>query len=162
MRPLAEAPDNFPAEPLRFGIDGPAGRLEAAAAQGPAPQGPPMQPEQAGPHTQPLPGVAMPHAQQQQGYVAQPQAPALPQRRAKVKALAPPEAVAAALTGLPNVIKVQPGPGGTVIVTYSGDDQSLAIVIRAIVMGGVAVAGVEPERNELERIFLEVTKGEVQ
>ena len=26
----------------------------------------------------------------------------------------------------------------------------------------IAVVGVEPERNELERIFLEVTKGEVQ
>ena len=26
----------------------------------------------------------------------------------------------------------------------------------------IAVIGVEPERNDLERIFLEVTKGEVQ
>jgi hypothetical protein len=55
-----------------------------------------------------------------------------------------------------------PGPGGTVVVTYSGDDQTVALVVRAIVMAGVPVAGVEPERNELERIFLEVTKGEVQ
>ena len=35
-------------------------------------------------------------------------------------------------------------------------------VVRAIVMASIPVAGVEPERNELERIFLEVTKGEVQ
>ena len=32
MRPLAEAPENFPAEPLRFALAGPAGRIEAAAA----------------------------------------------------------------------------------------------------------------------------------
>ena len=36
------------------------------------------------------------------------------------------------------------------------------IIVRAVVMAGVPVAGVEPERNELERIFLEVTKGDVQ
>jgi ABC-2 type transport system ATP-binding protein len=57
---------------------------------------------------------------------------------------------------------VTPGPGGIVIVTYAGDDHALAMLVRAIVMAGVPVAGVEPERNELERIFLEVTKGEVQ
>ena len=31
-----------------------------------------------------------------------------------------------------------------------------------MVASNVPVIGVEPERNELERIFLEVTKGEVQ
>ena len=80
----------------------------------------------------------------------------------KLRVLAPGEAVAAALTGLPFVYKVAPGPGGTVVVTYAGDDQTVALIVRAIVMAGVPVAGVEPERNELERIFLEVTKGEVQ
>ena len=34
--------------------------------------------------------------------------------------------------------------------------------MRALVLANVPVVGVEPERNELERIFLEVTKGEVQ
>jgi ABC-2 type transport system ATP-binding protein len=86
----------------------------------------------------------------------------IPKRRAKLKALAPQEAVAATLRVLPNVAAVGPGPGGTMIVTYLGDDQSLAGVVRALVMNGIPVVGVEPERNELERIFLEVTKGEVQ
>ncbi len=86
----------------------------------------------------------------------------IPKRRAKLKVMAPLEAVAATLQVLPNVATVGPGPGGTIIVTYMGDDQSLAGVVRALVMNGIAVVGVEPERNELERIFLEVTKGEVQ
>jgi ABC-2 type transport system ATP-binding protein len=84
------------------------------------------------------------------------------ERRAKLKVLAPGEAVAATLNGMPSVTGVGPGPGGTVIVTYAGDDRVLAGVVRALVMNGVPVVGVEPERNELERIFLEVTKGDVQ
>src|SRR5262249_38747039 len=90
------------------------------------------------------------------------QAPQVPMRSAKIKALAQAETVAASLTGMPHVYKVSPGPGGTVVVTYAGDDQALAYIVRAIVMANIPVAGVEPERNELERIFLEVTKGEVQ
>jgi ABC-2 type transport system ATP-binding protein len=88
--------------------------------------------------------------------------PAQPLKTAKLKVLAPGDAVVAALNGMPCVTRVGPGPGGTVVVTYSGDEQSLATIVRATVMAGVPVVGVEPERNELERIFLEVTKGEVQ
>jgi ABC-2 type transport system ATP-binding protein len=83
-------------------------------------------------------------------------------RSAKFKVLAPGEALAAALTGMPFVFKVSPGPGGTIVVSYGGDDRNLALIVRAIVMAGIPVVGVEPERNELERIFLEVTRGEVQ
>jgi ABC-2 type transport system ATP-binding protein len=88
--------------------------------------------------------------------------PAQPQRIAKLKVLAPGEAVASALAGMPFVFKVGPGPGGTVVVAYAGDERALAAIVKAVVMAGVPVAGVEPERNELERIFLEVTRGEVQ
>ena len=49
-----------------------------------------------------------------------------------------------------------------VLVTYSGDDQVLANIVRVLVMANISVVGIEPERSELERIFLEVTKGEVQ
>ena len=85
-----------------------------------------------------------------------------PTRSVKLKVLAPGEAVAAVLGGIPGVFKVAPGAGGTVVVSYGGDDQLVAAIVRALVMGGIPVVGVEPERNELERIFLEVTKGEVQ
>jgi ABC-2 type transport system ATP-binding protein len=85
-----------------------------------------------------------------------------PTRSVKLKVLAPGEAVAAVLGGIPGVFKVAPGAGGTVVVSYGGDEQLVAAIVRALVMGGIPVVGVEPERNELERIFLEVTKGEVQ
>jgi ABC-2 type transport system ATP-binding protein len=91
-----------------------------------------------------------------------PIAPPVPKRNAKLRVLAPGEAVHAALLGMPGVHRVAPGPGGTVVVTYLGDEQVLALVVRALVMANIPVVGVEPERNELERIFLEVTKGEVQ
>lgn len=92
----------------------------------------------------------------------QPAAPVVPTRTVKLRVLAPGEAVVTALTGMPNVHRVAPGPGQTVLVTYSGDEQMVAYIVRALVMSNVPVSGVEPERNELERIFLEVTKGEVQ
>jgi ABC-2 type transport system ATP-binding protein len=111
-------------------------RLEAAAPPAPSPPSPELPVE------------------------APPTAP--PRRSVKLKVLAPGEAVAAALTGMPNVYKVGPGPAGTVLVTYSGDDYAVAHIVRALVAANLPVIGVEPERNELERIFLEVTKGEVQ
>jgi ABC-2 type transport system ATP-binding protein len=140
-------------------------RLELAQSQ---PVVPPM-PQQPGygPPGGPPPGVPAQYGPPpgQYGYGPPPAAPVPqgpPRRRAKLKVLAPPEAVQATLQPLPNFGGAAPGPGGTIIVTYLGDDQSLAGVVRALVMNGVPVVGVEPERNELERIFLEVTKGEVQ
>ena len=88
--------------------------------------------------------------------------PAAPLRSVKLRVLAPGETVAGALSGLPFVQKVGPGAGGTVVVGYFGDDHALAQIVRALVLQNVPLVGVEPERNELERIFLEVTKGEVQ
>ena len=35
-------------------------------------------------------------------------------------------------------------------------------MVAHLVRNGVGVTGVEQERNELERIFLEVTRGEMQ
>jgi ABC-2 type transport system ATP-binding protein len=98
----------------------------------------------------------------QGGYVPAPALAAPMTRSAKLRVLGPPEAVAAALVGVPGVARVTPAPGGVAIVAYEGDDRALAAIVRVVVMAGVPVAGVEPERNELERIFLEVTRGEVQ
>jgi ABC-2 type transport system ATP-binding protein len=85
-----------------------------------------------------------------------------PTRNVRLRALAPGEAVYAALVSMQGIHTVSPGPGGTVVVKYTGDDQMVAAIVRALVMSNIPVVGVEPERNELERIFLEVTKGEVQ
>ena len=138
-------------------------RLELSQAQAAIPHaeyGPPGGPPPGPPAPSPYGGYAPPPYGYGPPPAPVPQGP--PKRRAKIKALAPAEAVAATLQAMPNCAGVAPGPLGTVIVTYLGDDQSLAGVVRALVMNGVPVVGVEPERNELERIFLEVTKGEVQ
>jgi hypothetical protein len=89
-------------------------------------------------------------------------APALPARSVRIKALAPGEAVYAALVSMQGIQSVSPGPAGAVVVKYAGDEQMVAGIVRALVVANIPVVGVEPERNELERIFLEVTKGEVQ
>jgi ABC-2 type transport system ATP-binding protein len=89
-------------------------------------------------------------------------APPVATRSVRVRALAPADAVYAALVSVPGVRSVSPGPGGTTTVEYEGDDHVVAAMVRALVAASVPVIGVEPERNELERIFLEVTKGEVQ
>jgi ABC-2 type transport system ATP-binding protein len=47
-------------------------------------------------------------------------------------------------------------------VEHQGTDTLVAELVRYLVMQGVPVVGVEPERSELERIFLEVTKGDLQ
>jgi ABC-2 type transport system ATP-binding protein len=86
----------------------------------------------------------------------------LPTRNVRIKALAPGEAVYAALVSMQGIHSVSPGPAGSVVVKYTGDEQMVAGIVRALVLGNIPVVGVEPERNELERIFLEVTKGEVQ
>jgi ABC-2 type transport system ATP-binding protein len=83
-------------------------------------------------------------------------------RSVRVRALAPADAIYAALVSLAGVRAIAPGPGGTTTVEYEGDEHVVAAMVRALVAANVPVIGVEPERNELERIFLEVTKGEVQ
>ncbi len=51
---------------------------------------------------------------------------------------------------------------GLCSIGYDGDDGTLAELVRALVDAGVLLVGLEPERNELERIFLEVTRGDLQ
>ena len=47
-------------------------------------------------------------------------------------------------------------------VGYVGNDVKIAEIVQHLVRNDIGVVGVEPERNELERIFLEVTRGDVQ
>jgi hypothetical protein len=91
-----------------------------------------------------------------------PQTITVARRRLKVRALVQIDAMETALRGVPNVYGVTQVTNGLFLVTYAGDDQTVASVVSTLVAAGIAVAGVEPERSELERIFLEVTKGEVQ
>ena len=51
---------------------------------------------------------------------------------------------------------------GSVLVQHPAGDDAIAEIVKSLVLANIGVLGVEPERNELERIFLEVTKGDLQ
>jgi ABC-2 type transport system ATP-binding protein len=57
------------------------------------------------------------------------------------------------------VTRVEASAGGWLAVEHRGDDAIVGEVVRHLVLAGHAVVTVEPDRAELERIFLEVTKG---
>ncbi len=57
---------------------------------------------------------------------------------------------------------VTPVQKGFLSFSYQGGDETIAAVVSALVSGGVGVVGVEPERSELEQVFLSVTAGEQQ
>jgi hypothetical protein len=79
----------------------------------------------------------------------------------KIRVLGDPEAAARPVRGGPGITDVEI-VGGAVHVGYFGTDTKIAEIVNHLVRNGIGVIGVEPERNELERIFLEVTRGEVQ
>jgi ABC-2 type transport system ATP-binding protein len=87
-------------------------------------------------------------------------------RRVKIRVLADSNSVAPLLPRSPSMLSVEPSPGGWLLVNYAvnyaGDETVVADMVRALVSQGIAIVAVEPERNELERIFLEVTKGSLQ
>ena len=80
----------------------------------------------------------------------------------RLRVLATEDSVRAALGPATFVERVGAGPGGTVAVTFGGDDHAVAEIVKLLVAANIPVCGVEPERNELERIFLEVTNGDLQ
>ena len=88
--------------------------------------------------------------------------PVASRRRLKLRVLGVSRIVVPLLAGGVGVHQVDPAPGGLLTVDYSGDERFVADVVRHLVGQGVGVVGVEPERNELERIFLEVTRGDLQ
>jgi ABC-2 type transport system ATP-binding protein len=135
-------------------------RLEQMRAQ---PQPGPMQPRgpQMGPPAYAPQAFAPPYAPPHAPALGPPPAPmpvAERPGRLKMRVLGPPERAAQLLTGGPGIMDVQLH-GGLVMVTYLGGDAKVAECVLQLVRNGVGVVGVEPERNELERIFLEVTGG---
>ncbi len=84
-------------------------------------------------------------------------------RRARVRVLGSSLLVTDVLS--PKGVEVEPigdPAAGSCVIAFDGDDGALADIVRALVSSGVPLVGLEPERNELERNFLEVTRGEVQ
>ncbi len=85
-----------------------------------------------------------------------------PDRGVKIRLLAPPEDIEARLGKGPSVLGVERDPDGSFRVKYSGGDEALAEIVAFVVKDGLRVVRLEPDQNDLERIFLEVTKGELQ
>jgi ABC-2 type transport system ATP-binding protein len=88
--------------------------------------------------------------------------PASTHKRLKLRVLGDARPAAALLVGGSGVLGVETGPSGQLIVHFTGDERFAAQLVRHLCTHGVDVVGVEPERNQLERIFLEVTRGELQ
>ncbi len=82
-------------------------------------------------------------------------------RRVKLKILGQPEYVASLLRGGPGVVDIELSYG-MAVVTIDGPEARIADMVAHLVRNNVGILGVEQERNELERIFLEVTRGEMQ
>jgi len=85
-----------------------------------------------------------------------------PERGVRIRILSPPDDAQARLAGAPAVSAVERDPDGAFELTYRGGDQAVAEIVAWCVTQKLAVIRVEPDRNDLERIFLEVTKGELQ
>ncbi|HLM74986.1 MAG TPA: ABC transporter ATP-binding protein [Polyangiaceae bacterium] len=114
---------------------------EQRSDQGPYPPAPP-----AGPPAQAGHPAAGPH-------------PA--RRKVKIRVLGNPEMAAYLVRGGPGILDADV-IGGVVHVGFVGTDVKIAEIVQHLVRNGAGVVGVEQERNELERIFLEVTRGEMQ
>jgi hypothetical protein len=84
-----------------------------------------------------------------------------PRRKVKIRVLGNPESAAYLVRGGPGIVDVEI-LGAVLHVGYSGNDMKIAEIVQHLVRNSIGVVGVEPERNELERIFLEVTRGDVQ
>lgn len=139
--------------------------IRAAEAQGHAPPpayvapGRPMAAHPSGPFAA-APVVAPPQGSAPVVPVPLPaSAPAV--RRVKLRVIGNPEAAAYHLRGGPGIVEVNV-TGGLVYVGYTGTETKIAEMVTHLVHRNIGVVGVEPERNELERIFLEVTRGDVQ
>ena len=106
----------------------------------------------------PTPGAAPETAPVQAIMPVPPAGPPPPPRQGmKLRVLGDPSAAAYAIQGGPGILDVQV-VGAVVQVGYTGGDGKVAQIVSHLVSRNIGVVGVEQERNELERIFLEATR----
>jgi ABC-2 type transport system ATP-binding protein len=79
--------------------------------------------------------------------------------RVRIRVLGDAAAVLPQVREHPGVLDASGAAGGWLSVSHGGGDAFVAELVRSLVTSGAAVIGVEPERAELERVFMEVTKG---
>src|SRR5581483_6428564 len=91
------------------------------------------------------------------------QARLLPGQRVRLRVLAKGGLVPVALGGFTWVSRVERTGGegedteGTFEVTYDGDAWRLSELVAAVTTAGIPLVGVEPERRDLERLFMDLT-----
>ncbi len=88
--------------------------------------------------------------------------PVQTQRRLKLRTLTDAKEVRPLLEACPPIKSIESEHGNLIVARYVGDDRFVAELVRYLVSHGVGIVSVEPERNDLERVFLQVTKGEIQ
>jgi len=96
-----------------------------------------------------------------QGWPPAPNPGLAARRKVKLRTLAPPQHIANLVRNGGGVVGVEV-LGSAVIVTLDGPESRIADMVAHLVRNNIGVTGVEQERNELERIFLEVTQGDMQ
>jgi ABC-2 type transport system ATP-binding protein len=148
--PIGEIAERLAARGAPLGADGKRAVL--------APQLPFQPAAAADPSAAPLAQATSPTIQTAGGVPVPPAA----RRRLRLRVIGDSRLVVPLLEGGGGVLGVEPGPAGQLTVHYVGDERFVAEVVRHLVSRGVGIVGVEPERNELERIFLEVTRGDLQ
>ncbi len=80
-------------------------------------------------------------------------------RRVRLRVLGEAADHLALLRASAGVHAVEANAGGWLAVEHGGDERLVAGLVRTLVLAGAEVVAVEPERVELERLFMEVTKG---
>ncbi len=88
--------------------------------------------------------------------------PRATQRRLKLRVLGRAENIVPLLVACPPIKSIDTVHGSTLTARYVGDERFVADLVHYLVSHGIGIVSVEPERSELELLFLEVTKGEVQ
>ncbi|HMJ55794.1 MAG TPA: ABC transporter ATP-binding protein [Polyangiaceae bacterium] len=78
-------------------------------------------------------------------------------RSIKLRTLGPVEPVMQLLQRTSGVLGVH-ASGGHLFVRLDGSEHLVAEIVRVLVSSGIGVVGVEPERDELEAVFLELTR----
>ena len=81
-------------------------------------------------------------------------------RSAKMRLIGERARIEAVLASVPGIRDVLVSNLGSVSLRYAGDERILSAALSALVLADVGVCGVEQEQNEIERIFLKVTRGD--